>query len=296
MRRIDLHTHSTCSDGSYSVRELIDYAHEKELAAIALTDHDTIDGVEEAVTYGKEKYPDSEHMAEIREAYPDMDVIPGIEFSTVNEGKDVHVVGLYVDYTDQKLKDRLATFKNARVERNIKMCKKLTEGGIPISYDELTEAFPDTTITRAHYAKFMLEKGYIKSRQEAFDRYIGDNCPYFVPRENITPEMAIECILENGAVPILAHPVIYHMSDAKLEALVVRLKEVGLKGLEAIYTTYEAYEERQMKELAAKHGLLVSGGSDFHGSNKVGIDLGVGYGSLFVPEDLLPPIKAGIAR
>ena len=283
MRRVDLHTHSTCSDGSYSVKELIDYAHEKELAAVALTDHDTIDGVEEAVTYGKEKYPD-------------MEVIPGIEFSTVNEGKDVHVVGLYVDYTDQKLRDRLATFKNARVERNIKMCKKLTEGGIPITYEELEEAFPDTTITRAHYAKFMLEKGYIKSRQEAFDRYIGDNCPYFVPRENITPEMAIECILENGAVPILAHPVLYHMSDAKLEALVVRLKEVGLKGLEAIYTTYEAYEERQMKELAAKHDLLISGGSDFHGSNKVGIDLGVGHGSLFVPEDLLPPIKASIAR
>ncbi|MBQ3795538.1 MAG: PHP domain-containing protein [Butyrivibrio sp.] len=283
MKRIDLHTHSTCSDGSYSVHELIDYAHEKGLAAIALTDHDTIDGVEEAVNYGKEKYPD-------------MEVIPGIEFSTVNEGKDVHVVGLYVDYNDQKLKDRLATFKNARVERNIKMCKKLTEGGIKISYEDLTAAFPDTSITRAHYAKYMLEKGYIKSKQEAFDRYIGDSCPYFVPRENITPEMAIECILDNGAVPILAHPVLYHMSDAKLEALVVRLKEVGLKGLEAIYTTYEAYEERQMKELAAKHGLLVSGGSDFHGSNKVGIDLGVGYGSLFVPEDLLPQIKASVAR
>ena len=283
MRRIDLHTHSTCSDGSFSVRELIDYAHEKELAAIALTDHDTIDGVEEAVSYGKEKYPD-------------LEVIPGIEFSTVNEGKDVHVVGLYIDYTDQKLKDRLATFKNARVERNIKMCKKLTEGGLPISYEELEKAFPDTTITRAHYAKLMLEKGYIKSRQEAFDRYIGDNCPYFVPRENITPEMAIECILENGAVPILAHPVLYHMSDAKLEALVVRLKEIGLKGIEAIYTTYEAYEERQMKELAARQNLLVSGGSDFHGSNKQGIDLGVGYGSLFVPEDLLPPIKASKAR
>ena len=283
MKRIDLHTHSTCSDGSYSVHELIDYAHEKGLAAIALTDHDTIDGVEEAVNYGKEKYPD-------------MEVIPGIEFSTVNEGKDVHVVGLYVDYNDQKLKDRLATFKNARVERNIKMCKKLTEGGIKISYEDLTAAFPDTSITRAHYAKYMLEKGYIKSKQEAFDRYIGDSCPYFVPRENITPEMAIECILDNGAVPILAHPVLYHMSDAKLEALVVRLKEVGLKGLDAIYTTYEAYEERQMKELAAKHGLLVSGGSDFHGSNKVGIDLGVGYGSLFVPEDLLPQIKASVAR
>lgn len=278
MKRIDLHTHSTCSDGSYSVRELIDYAHEKELAAIALTDHDTIDGDDEAVSYGKEKYPE-------------MEVIPGIEFSTVNEGKDVHIVGLYINTKDQAFKDKLATFKNARVERNIKMCKKLTEGGLPMTYEELTEAFPNTAITRAHYAKFMLEKGYIKSRQEAFDRYIGDNCPYFVPRENITPEMAIELILENGGVPILAHPVIYHMSDAKLEALVVRLKEAGLKGLEAIYTTYEAYEERQMKELAQKHDLLISGGSDFHGSNKVGIDLAVGYGSLFVPEELLMPIK-----
>ena len=225
-----------------------------------------------------------------------MEVIPGIEFSTVNEGKDVHVVGLYVDYKDQKLKDKLRTFKNARVERNRKMCKKLTDGGIPIAYEDLEKAFPDTTITRAHYAKYMLEKGFIKSRQEAFDRYIGDNCPYFVPRENITPEMAIECILENGAVPVLAHPVLYHMSDAKLEALVVRLKKAGLKGLEAIYTTYEAYEERQMKELAERQGLLISGGSDFHGTNKVNIDLAVGYGSLFVPEDLLPPIKeaAGI--
>ncbi len=278
MKRIDLHTHSTCSDGSYSVRELIDYAHEKELAAIALTDHDTIDGDDEAVSYGKEKYPD-------------MEVIPGIEFSTVNEGKDVHVVGLYINTKDQAFKDKLATFKNARVERNIKMCKKLTEGGLPMTYEELTEAFPNTAITRAHYAKFMLEKGYIKSRQEAFDRYIGDNCPYFVPRENITPEMAIDLILENGGVPILAHPVIYHMSDAKLEALVVRLKEAGLKGLEAIYTTYEAYEERQMKELAQKHDLLISGGSDFHGTNKVGIDLAVGYGLLFVPEELLMPIK-----
>ncbi len=278
MRRIDLHTHSTCSDGSYTVHELIDYAHEKGLAAVALTDHDTIDGDDDAVGYGRGKYPD-------------MEVIPGIEFSTVNEGKDIHVVGLYINTKDQAFKDKLETFKNARVERNIKMCNKLTEGGLSMTYEELTEAFPNTAITRAHYAKFMLEKGYIKTRQEAFDKYIGDNCPYFVPRENITPEMAIELILENGGVPILAHPVLYHMSDAKLEALVVRLKEVGLKGIEAIYTTYEAYEERQIKELAAKHGLLVSGGSDFHGTNKVGIDLGVGYGSLFVPEDLLGPLK-----
>ena len=279
MRALDLHTHSTCSDGSYSVKELMDYAHEKGLAAIALTDHDTIKGNEEAAKY-------------VKENYPDMEFVPGIEFSTVNEGKDVHIVGLYINYRDEQMQVKLNDFMNSRTERNRKMCKKLTDAGLPISYEELSEAFPNTVITRAHYAKLMLEKGYVSSRQEVFDRYIGDNCPYYVPRENISPEQAIECIAANGGVPILAHPVLYHMSDEKLEKLVIRLKEAGLMGLEAIYSTYEAYEERQMKELAEKHGLLISGGSDFHGINKKDIDLGVGYGKLFVPEEVLPAIKA----
>ncbi len=279
MKAIDLHTHSTCSDGTFSVEELMDYAHEKGLAAIALTDHDTVKGLERADTYVKEKYPD-------------MEFVPGIEFSTVNEGKDVHVVGLYVNYKDQEFLDTIDSYMNSRIQRNIKMCEKLRdEAGIDISYEILTEMFPKTVITRAHFAKYMLEKGYVSSKQEVFDRFIGDDCPYYVPRENITPEMAIEAIVKNGGVPILAHPVLYHMSDAKLEALVVRLMEVGLAGLEAIYSTYEAYEERQMKELAERHGLLISGGSDFHGDNKPKIDLGVGMGKLFVPENILERIK-----
>ena len=284
MRAVDLHTHSNCSDGSFSVKELMDYAHEKNLAAIALTDHDTVKGDEEA-----EKY--------VKENYPEMEFIPGIEFSTVNEGKDVHIVGLYVDYKDQKFLDKLDAFMNSRIERNKKMCEKLTkEAGIPISFDVLQSSFPNTVITRAHYATYMLEKGYVTSRQEVFDRYIGDNCPYYVPRENILPEQAIEAILENGGVPILAHPVLYHLSDEKLDALVKRLVDAGLKGIEAIYTTYEAYEERQIKELAAKYDLLISGGSDFHGTNKKNIDLAVGYGNLFVPEEVLPSIRSAVSR
>ena len=279
MRQVDLHTHSTCSDGSYTVKELLDYAHEKNLAAIALTDHDTVGGLDEAIEYSKK--------------FSDMEFVPGIEFSTLNEGKDVHVVGLYIDHHNTEFAANLEKFKNSRIERNIKMCNKLkNEAGIDITYDALLEAFPNTSITRAHYAKYMMDLGVVKSRQEVFDRYIGDNCPYFVPREDISPEDAIEQILLAGGVPILAHPVLYHMSDAKLEALVVRLKEVGLMGIEAIYTTYEAYEERQIKELAAKYNLLISGGSDFHGTNKKDIDLGVGYGKLYVPEHVLPPIKA----
>ncbi len=262
----------------------MDYAHEKGLAAIALTDHDTVKGLDEALTYSKEKFPD-------------LEVIPGIEFSTVNEGKDLHIVGLYIDHHDKKFTDKLQAFIDSRTERNKKMCQKLRdEAGIPITYEELIEYFPNAVITRAHYAKFMVDHGYVMSRAEVFDRYIGDHCPYYVPREKIMPEEAIKCILENGGVPIFAHPILCHLSDAKLDALVARLKEAGLVGIEAIYSTYEAREERQIKELAEKYGLLISGGSDFHGKNKPKIDLGTGFGRLFVPEDILPPIKNAALR
>jgi predicted metal-dependent phosphoesterase TrpH len=245
MRPIDLHTHSTCSDGSFTVKELIDYAHEKGLAAIALTDHDTVAGLDEAISYTAEKYPD-------------MEFVPGIEYSTVEEGKDVHIVGLYINHNDDAYKKKLQEFKDSRINRNIKMCKKLTEeAGIPITYDELVEKNPGAVITRAHYAKLIMEKGYVKSRQEVFDRLIGDNCPYFVPREKILPEQAIEHILQAGGVPILAHPILYRMSDERLENLVKRLKAAGLMGLEAIYSTYEPREERDMKALAGKYDLLV---------------------------------------
>ncbi len=279
MKKIDLHTHSTCSDGTYSVKELIDYAHEKDLAAIALTDHDTVIGLDEGIEYTKN-------------TYPDLEFIPGIEFSTVNEGKDVHVVGLYIDHHNPEFRKRLQQFADSRRERNERMCRKLTEeAGLAISYDELLQAFPKAVITRAHYAKLMLDKGYVNSRQEVFDKYIGDHCKYYVPRENISPEDAIELILLAGGVPVLAHPILYHMSDEKLEALVVRLIRAGLKGIEAIYSTYEPSEERQIRNLAAKYDLLISGGSDFHGANKPKIDLGVGYGKMFIPEEILTDIK-----
>ena len=279
MRGIDLHTHSNCSDGTYSVKELMDYAHEKDLAAIALTDHDTVDGLDEASSY-------------VKENYPDMEIVPGIEFSTVEEGKDVHIVGLYIDHHNEEFKKKLGQFIDSRTVRNKKMCRKLSEeAGIPISYEELTGSFPGAVLTRAHYAKFMVDRGYAKSRNEVFDKYIGDNCPYYVEREKISPEEAISYVLEAGGVPVLAHPILYHLSDRKLDALVARLKNAGLKGIEAIYSTYSPSEERQIKELAAKYDLLISGGSDFHGANKPRIDLGIGMGKLFVPEDLLIPIK-----
>ena len=175
------------------------------------------------------------------------------------------------------------------------MCRLLTEAGIPVTYEDLLAEFPNAVITRAHYAKYMLNHGYIKSMTEAFDRYIGDHCPCYIPREKVTPVQAVELVLKAGGVPILAHPILYHMSDSRLDTLTRELKEAGLVGLEAIYSTYDASEERQMRRLAEKYGLLVSGGSDFHGGNKPGLDLGNGYGKLFVPCSLLDNIRNAAA-
>lgn len=289
---VDLHVHSTKSDGTYTPSELVAYAMEKGLTAFALTDHDTADGLQEA-----REYADSLRKKEVASgnvsSHPAVpEVIPGIELSTEYQGRDIHIVGLYINPENPTFQKYLQDFIRSRTLRNQKMCALLQEAGISITYEQLLEEFPGSVITRAHYAKFLLKHGYIKSIQEAFERYVGDRCPYFVPREKVTPAQAVELILSADGVPILAHPVLYRMSDAGLDALVAELKEAGLMGIEAIYSTYHTGEERQMLALARKYQLLVSGGSDFHGSNKPGLDLGTGYGKLNVPDSVLHDIKS----
>lgn len=287
MRAVDLHVHSNRSDGTFSPTQLVDYAMEKGLAAFALTDHDTVDGLEEAVSYadGLRRTLPTEKARSVPE------VIPGIELSTEYQGKDVHVVGLYINHHNKVFQEYLKDFVESRISRNRKMCALLQDSGIAVSYDALLEEFPDAVITRAHYAKYLLNHGYTKSMKEGFERYVGDHCPYYVPRKKVTPEQAIDLILQAGGIPILAHPILYRMSDRRLEELVVRLKDAGLQGIEAIYSTYNAAEERQIRRLAASNHLAVSGGSDFHGGNKPGLDLAVGYGKLFVPYSVLEVIK-----
>lgn len=277
IKPIDLHVHSNCSDGTLSPTALVDYAREKGLAAIALTDHDTVDGLEEALQYA--------------DTLSTPEVIPGIELSTEYAGRDIHMLGLYINFRDELFLGKLREFVDSRTNRNRKMCSLLQQAGIPITYEELVAAYPDSVITRAHYAGFLFERGYVKSRQEAFDRYVGDHTPCYIPREKITPAQAVQLILQAGGVPVLAHPILYHMSEEQLDGLVGELREAGLKGIEAIYCTYTAADERRIRGLASKYDLLISGGSDFHGANKPGLDLGVGYGKLFVPNSLLSPIR-----
>ena len=196
MGQVDLHVHSTRSDGTYTPTELVNYAVEKGLSAFALTDHDTIDGINEAVEAAKDK---------------PVTVIPGIEYSTEYLGRDVHIVGLFIDYKSPAFVEYLNSFKQSRIDRNHKLCRNLQTAGIDITYDALIQMFPDAVITRAHYAKFLLSKGYVTSLKEAFARYVGDHTPYFVHREKITPEEVIQLTLKAGGVPVLAHPTLYHL-------------------------------------------------------------------------------------
>ncbi|MBR0172995.1 MAG: PHP domain-containing protein [Lachnospiraceae bacterium] len=285
MRAVDLHTHTNCSDGTFTPRELMDYAVGKGLRAIALTDHDTTRGLDEAE-------------AHIRENALPLELVPGIELSTMwhieeeDRDQEVHVVGLFIDRTDPALQAHLDEFVSSRVNRNRKMCEKLTEAGMPVSMEELERDNPGAVITRAHFARFMLEHGYVKDKKEVFAKYIGEDCPYYIPRKKVSPCEAVRVIREAGGVAVLAHPILYRITEAQLETLARGMQAAGMRGIEAIYSTYTEAEERTVRRLAKKLRLAVSGGSDFHGTNKPGIDLAVGYGKLFVPEEILETLRS----
>ncbi len=220
-----------------------------------------------------------------------VEVIPGIELSTEYEGKDVHIVGLYYDYEDPDFQSAVNEFTQERVRRNQKMCAKMAADGIPISYEAVEAANPGAVITRANIARYLYDTHYISSIDYAFSHLIGDTCPYFIPREKISPEKAVSFLRRFGGIPILAHPFEYHLGDEGLDLLLQRLKAVGLMGIEVYYCKHSPEETEKAMALAKKYDLLPSGGSDFHGTNKQGLELGTGYGHLFVPYSLLAGIK-----
>ena len=276
MNFIDLHVHSNISDGTFTPTQLVHYGIEKKLSALALTDHDSMDGLEEAIAASKGT---------------SIQIIEGIELSTAYRGKDIHILGLFVNPNDKVFHKKIVDFQNARLIRNEKMTENLRNAGFDISVGKMTEAFGESQLTRAHFARYLFDHGYVKNMKEAFKKYLNDDSPYFVPREKITPVQAVTLLLDNKAIPILAHPLLYHFTNQELETLVKELKEAGLVGLEAVYSENSIADEGNMKRLAKKYDLLISGGSDFHGSNKPHLDLGTGRGNLRIPEDILNTLK-----
>lgn len=276
-RIIDLHVHSTESDGTLTPKDLVAEAKKAGLAAFALTDHDTCQGVCKAMPCATSA---------------GIELIPGIELSTDYHGKEVHIVGLYIDIENEQLLKKTAEYRKCRSERNALMVEALQKEGLSITMEELVAENPDCVITRANIARFLYEHGQIKSVREAFDRYIGDHCKCYVGRLKVASTDAVRLIKEAGGTAILAHPLLYGLSNTNLQKMIDELKPAGLDGLEAIYSTYTTGEEQQMKRLARENGLLISGGSDFHGSNKLDIALGRGRGHLYIPYSVLETIKA----
>lgn len=269
---IDLHTHSTASDGTCTPTGLVEYALKKGLHAIALTDHDTTGGIAEAQEAARGT---------------SLTVIPGIELSTAYLNKDIHILGLNIDTENTYFQELLRGFQQERENRNRKMIRLLQDEGLQITWQDMISHFPDCVITRAHFARFLTDTKQVHTLTEAFNRFLGDHAPCFVPREKVTPFQAVQMIHKGGGKAVLAHPLLYHLKSDQLEELVARLVRCGLDGIEAIYSTNRGMDETNMRRLARAHGLFITGGSDFHGTNKPTIDLGCGWGNLKIPANLL---------
>lgn len=276
MKFVDLHVHSNASDGTFTPSEVVALAVEKGLAAIALTDHDTIDGLSEAQAAAS--------------GLP-IEIIPGIELSCVYQGEEIHILGIYVDPADREFISETDALKEIRKKRNEEMIRRFQNAGISITLDEVMAGNPDTVITRAHFARVLLEKGYVKNMDQAFKKYLDYSGPYCPRKDKITPEHAMKILTDCKASPVLAHPYQYHLGDKKTEELVCYLKDLGLQGLEVYHSSNNQYESGKLRKLARKYDLFPTGGSDFHGSNKPDISLGAGRGGLRVTALLLDDIK-----
>ena len=211
---------------------------------------------------------------------------------------DIHILGYYMDYHAPSFQKQLFEFIDSRRVRNEAMCRRIHEyTGFPITADVLARRWPDAVITRAHMAAWLTEQGYVESRKAAFDQYIGDHAPCFVPKQQVTPQDAIRLLLDHGGIPVLAHPLLYALSKGQLNALTRELAEAGLRGIEAIYVMNKGSDEAHMRSLAQTYGLLLTGGSDFHGENKPRIALGTGLNhNLEIPCHLLEDLKAARER
>lgn len=272
MGYIDLHVHSNASDGSLTPSEVADEAIKMGMDTIALTDHDTVNGLSEIIEYTKDK---------------ELNVIPGIELSCYYKEQEIHILGFYADYKNENFKKELMELKELRNSRNLKMVELLQADGYDITMEKLLHGNPDSVITRAHFARVLVEEGICKNKDQAFKKFIGTGCKYYLPKKKVDCETAMGVLTKYCKSAFLAHPLLYHMGYSQIEELIVYLKSLGLKGLEAYHSSNNSYESDKLRSIALKHNLSISGGSDFHGVIKPNIKIGIGRGGLKISDCLL---------
>ena len=257
----DLHLHTTCSDGTLAPKELVQLCAERGLKVIAISDHDSTEGVEEALDAAR--------------AFPELEVIPGVELSTDVPGSEIHMLGYFVDHRDAAFQRILTEFREGRQQRTQQMVERLNELGIDISLERVKELSKGGAIGRPHIAQAMVEAGYVKYPRDAFDRYIGRNGVAYAERVKLTPVEAINILVGHGAVPVMAHPT-YAASKsdrdgvASLRDILSELKTAGLAGMEVYYADYTTEQVEWLAGLADDVGLIPCGGSDYHASGNPG--------------------------
>ena len=273
---IDLHCHSNHSDGSMTPTELVRHAKKNNISAIALSDHDTVSGVALALAEG---------------ARVGVEVIPAIEIS-VSAKTETHIVGLFIDFSEKNLTEKIRKSLNARRVRNGETCAKLNELGFDITLDEVYAVAGSEIVGRAHFSRVMAEKGYVKNPKEAFTLYLGNGCPAYSNVQFFSAKEAIELIHGAGGIAIAAHLHQMKLSDKVLYEYLKELKAYGLDGVEGYYTEYTSEMGEKFRKMASDLSLVLSGGSDFHAAMKPQIEIGSGYGDLKISYSLLESLRA----
>ena len=269
--KADLHLHSTVSDGRLTPAALVRLAAEKGLSVIAITDHDSVGGIDEAIVAAQ--------------PFPALKVIPGVELNTDIANGEVHILGYFIDHQSQELKQTLYSLRQSRSQRARQMIAKLDKLGIHVDWERVKQIAGDGSIGRPHIALAMQEQGYISHLQEAFNKYIGRRGPAYVERKRLTPVAAVQLVVRGGGLPVLAHPA----SLEHLDELLEQLKRAGLVGLEAYYNGYSQPTIDWLVRIADKYGLIITGGSDFHG---LGDDNEAPIGGVDVPWDNVEQLVA----
>ena len=276
---IDLHAHTTASDGSFSPTELVAQASALGLAALAVTDHDTVGGLPEAISAAAES---------------GLELIPGVELSVEDESGRFHLLGYLFDPQNAPLRETLAHLRENRALRNTQMAQKMAELGLPVTMEDVrAEAGVDAdVIARPHFAQALLRKGIVTSVKEAFDKYLATGKPLYQPKDVLTPHDAISLLHNAGGLAVMAHPGLVALNAEALAARVATLAaDTGLDGIEAYYSQHSPAQTAQFLALAGQHNLLVTGGSDFHGAPKPHVKLGIVYEGRPAPLPLLTAMQ-----
>lgn len=263
--RIDLHTHTMASDGTLSPAELVELASRRGISVLGITDHDTLDGVAEA-----------RRSSQLSDTQTGIHLVPGVELSTTVTGAEVHVLGYFVDESDDELSQTLARFAQGRRRRIEQVIARLRAIGIPLDADVILRHADAGSIGRPHVARALVELGMVRTTDEAFDRYLRKDRPGWVPRDPFSPQDAVRLLADHGVVPVLAHP----FSTKAVEQTVRSLIPAGLLGIEVFYGEYDARQHRELLTIATTFELVPTGGSDFHGP---GFREGRELGSVDIP-------------